>query len=362
MKLRFGAVVFFALAQGAWAQGSVTMFGLIDAGITYVSNESGGKNVKFDDGIFTPNLFGFRGVEDLGGGYRATFALVNQFSMANGSIVGGGIFARNAYVGVESDRVGSVTLGNQYDFMVDSLFAKGNAIAMDLTGLYGFRNGPFPRLALPANPTGAFDWDRTAGSKPVANSVKYSSPTVAGLSGGAMYAFGGVAGSVGANNTVSAGINYEMGSFGVGAAYTNEKYGPAAGAPSTSVRNWGAGMHYTLGAVTAKALLTTVHNSLNGAGVWMAEAGGVWKIQPDLFLGAKYMYMKGNEEVSNNHAHQVSAAIQYLLSKRTMVYLSADYQRANSGASAQINGILDANGASSSANQTAARIGLHTMF
>ena len=74
------------------------------------------------------------------------------------------------------------------------------------------------------------------------------------------------------------------------------------------------------------------------------------------------MYMKGNEEVSNNHAHQVSAAIQYLLSKRTMVYLSADYQRANSGASAQINGILDANGASSSANQTATRIGLHTMF
>ncbi|EGC99679.1 porin, partial [Burkholderia sp. TJI49] len=202
----------------------------------------------------------------------------------------------------------------------------------------------------------------TAGSKPVANSVKYSSPTIAGLSGGIMYAFGGVAGSVGANNTVSAGLNYESGPFGIGAAYTNEKYGAAAGTPSTSVRNWGVGMHYTIGAVTAKALLTTVHNSFNDAGVWMAEGGAVWAIRPDLFFGAKYMYMKGNEAVGRNHAHQLSAAFQYLLTKRTMVYVSADYQRANSGANAQINGVLDANGASSSASQAIARIGLHTLF
>jgi predicted porin len=362
MKLRFGAIAILAVAQSAWAQSSVTMFGLIDAGVTYVSNSGGGRNVKFDDGIFTPNLFGFRGVEDLGGGYRATFALVNQFSMANGAVIGSSIFGRNAYVGLESDRLGKLTLGNQYDFMVDSLFAKGNEISMDLTGLYGFRNGPFQRLALPGNPTGAFDWDRTAGSKPVSNSVKYSSPAVAGLSGGVMYAFGGVAGSVGADNAVSAGLNYESGPFGMGVAYTNEKYGRAPGVSSTSARNWGAGMHYDLGALTAKALVTTVHNSVNGARVWMAEAGGVWRVRPDVFFGAKYMYMKGNEAVSNNHAHQVSTALQYLLSKRTMVYLSADYQRANTGANAQINGVLDSNGASTSANQTVARIGLHTLF
>ncbi|WP_027816338.1 porin [Paraburkholderia bannensis] len=362
MKLRFGAVAIWVMTQGAWAQSSVTMFGLVDAGVTYVSNEGGSKNVKFDDGIYAPNLFGFRGAEDLGGGYRAIFALVNQFSMANGSIVGGGLFARNAYVGLESSQYGSITLGNQYEFMVDSLFSRGSTISNDLSGLYGFRNGPFQRLALPDNPTGAFDWDRTAGSKPIANSVKYTSPTVGGFSGGVLYSFGGVAGSVGADNAVSAGLNYEVGAFGAGAAYTNEKYGPAAGVPSTSVRNWGAGMHYSLGNVTAKALVTTVHNSFNGAGVWMAEAGAEWKVRPAILFGAKYMYMKGNEAVSNNHAHQFTASVEYFLSKRTAVYVSADYQRANSGANAQINGILDANGASSSANQLAARIGMHTVF
>ena len=45
-----------------------------------------------------------------------------------------------------------------------------------------------------------------------------------------------------------------------------------------------------------------------------------------------------------------------------MVYVSADYQRANNGANAQVNGVLDPNGASSSASQTVARIGLHTVF
>ena len=109
MKLRFGVFAMLAIAPGAYAQSSVTLYGLIDSGISYVSNEGGGKNVKFDDGIFTPNLFGLRGTEDLGGGYRATFALVNQFSMANGSIIGTGIFARNAYVGIESDRFGSAS-------------------------------------------------------------------------------------------------------------------------------------------------------------------------------------------------------------------------------------------------------------
>lgn len=241
-----------ALPAVSFAQSSVTMFGLMDAGISYVSNEGGHGNAKFDDNIFFPNLLGFEGKEDLGAGTRAIFRLVNQYSLGNGSIIGGGLFARQAYVGLENDRYGKLTLGNQYEFMVDALAAAGNEIAQDLVGLYGFRNGPFDKLALPNNPTGAFDWDRVAGSNRVANSVKYTSPSLSGLTFGALYGFGNVAGSVGANNTVSVGASYDNGPFGAGAAYTNQKYGASAGLPPTSVRNWGAGVHYTLGTVTGK--------------------------------------------------------------------------------------------------------------
>ncbi|AYZ62881.1 porin [Burkholderia multivorans] len=346
----------------AQAQSSITLFGLLDAGVSYVSNEGGHGNAKFDDGIYTPSMVGLRGSEDIGGGTRVIFQLVNQFAFGNGAIIGNGLFARTAYVGVQNDRFGTLTLGNQYEFMADTLFFSGIDAAGDIGGLYNLRNGPFQKLALPGNPTGAFDWDRMAGSQRVANSVKYVSPVVGGLKAGALYAFGGVPGSIGAGNTVSLSLDYEAGPFGAAAAYTNQKYGAQPGSAATSVRNWGAGAHYQLGQVKVSALVTTVRNAANGGAAWMSELGGVWQLAGPIRIGADYMYMKGNAVLDDNHAHQVTATLQYSLSKRTMVYASGVWQRASSGARAQINGVMDPDGASSGMNQAIARIGIHTIF
>ncbi|MFD1560073.1 porin [Paraburkholderia silviterrae] len=356
-----GAVL-AACATSAHAQSSVTLFGMMDAGVSYVSNEGGHGNMKFDDGIYTPNLFGLRGGEDLGGGTHAVFELLDQFSMANGATIGNGLFGRTAYVGLDNVRLGTLTLGNQYDFMPDFLFFTGDDAARDVGGLYNMRNGPFQKLALPGNPTGAFDWDRLAGSQRVASSVKYVSPVFGGLRAGALYGFGGVPGSFGANNTVSLGIDYTRGPSGADAAYTNVKYGAQPGAQAASVRNWGIGTHYGFGALTANALFTTVRNSASGGAVWMGEAGVVWRTGGPVLVGADYLYMKGNATLDNNHAHQFTASVQYWLSRRTMVYVSGVWQRASSGAAAQINGVLDPQGASDGANQAIARVGIHTAF
>src|SRR5471030_1924233 len=62
------------------AQSSVTLYGILDAGITYVNNTGGSHVVKFDDGISYGNRFGLKGTEDLGGGLKAIFVLENGFT------------------------------------------------------------------------------------------------------------------------------------------------------------------------------------------------------------------------------------------------------------------------------------------
>lgn len=369
MAKRFGkwlALAFPAMActpMASHAQSSATLFGLLDAGVSYVSNEGGKSNVKFDDGIFVPNLWGIRVTEDLGGGMHVVANLVDQFSVGTGSIITGqGLFGRNAYVGLTSDSFGSLTLGNQYDFMVDSLFSGMNDPAINF-GLYSFRSGPFNKIAIPSNPpfAGSFDWDRMAGGHPISNSIKYQSNDFAGFKFGALYGFGGVPGSLGAGNSVSAGVNYDRGPFGVAAAYTNVKY-YTAGQPQVTIRNWGVGAHYQLGKLTATALFTTVRNTFNGGAIFEGSAGASYALAPDWILAAGYMYMKGNGFLDNNHAHQISAIVNHILSKRTLIYAESVYQRTNEGAKALINGILDPTGSSSGPNQFIVRIGIKTSF
>jgi predicted porin len=355
------AAVLGVASSYACAQSSVTLFGLIDAGLTYVSNQGGHSAVKFTDGIYTPTLFGLTGTEDLGGGTKAVFRLVNQYQIGAGNILPGeGIFGREAWVGLDDARFGKLTFGNQFDLMFDSLAMSHNDPAFFAGGLYAFRAGPFTGLAIPQNPTGGFDWDRMTGEQ-LHNSVKYASPQWQGLSFGAMYAFGGVAGNFAEGSANSFGLNYVTGPFGIGAAWTEVKYaGALTTDPLVPIRNWGVGAHYDFGKVIVAALYTTARNRANGAYVYQGEIGANWSITPALSLGANYTYMKGNEALSNNHANQVGTALSYSLSKRTLVYAQGVYQRANSGAHAVIAGIVD--GDSSSATQAIARIGIQTAF
>jgi predicted porin len=361
-KFYIGVLFSVSSINLAFAQSNVTMYGLIDAGVSYISNESGHSVAKFDDGIFAPNLFGIQGAEDLGGGTKAIFKLEDQFYLGTGTTVQPGIFGRNAYVGLDDPRLGKLTLGNVYEFMFSSLTEHNNTPAQFSGGLYSFASGPFQNLGIPQNPTGSFAWDRTNGI-PINNAVKYQSPQIAGLSIGALYSFGGVAGSVGSNSGMSFGLNYDRGPFGLGAAYTEQKYpGSLDGTPQVPIRNWGAGAHYALGPTLTSASFVTVRNELTGAYAYSGQIATNWQITPAFSLGVSYMYMKGNEVLDDNHANQLNAILGYSLSKRTMAYVEGAYQRANSGAHADINGILNPSGSSSSASQAIARVGLRTTF
>ncbi len=350
----------------AYGQSSVTLWGLLDAGVSYISNTSGHSAWRLDDGIALPNLLGFRGTEDLGGGTRAVFQLVTQFTLqgnlvaqkSNGSGTGTGLFARNAWVGLDNARFGKLTLGRQYDFMVDTLFADvGADMAMYGGGFYGFRDGPFAKLGIPDSPPNeAFDFDRMNGDTPLGNAVKYTSPLLGGFRFGGMYAFGGVAGDFRQNSAESFGASYGAGAFAFGAAYTDVRYASLLG---DSIRNYGLGAKYRGDKLLLTALFTDTRNTHNGAVVNAAEVGALYQFTPAFSTSLAYTYMWGNEVVDRNHAHQWGAVAKYHLSKRTAVYLQSVYQLTNGGANASINGTF---GPSSSRSQFIGRIGMQTMF
>uniref|UniRef100_UPI0011842E36 porin n=1 Tax=Paraburkholderia sp. BCC1884 TaxID=2562668 RepID=UPI0011842E36 len=155
----------------AHAQSSVTLYGVLDAGITYQSNVAGKSRWSEGTGI-DQSLFGLRGSEDLGGGLKAIFTLESGFNLGNGRFSNdGGMFNRQAFVGLSS-QYGTVTLGRQYDSMVD-YFALTTA------------NGNWAGYLF-SHP---YDNDNTDNSFRLNNSVKYTSPDINGLHFGGTYAF-----------------------------------------------------------------------------------------------------------------------------------------------------------------------------
>lgn len=364
-KILICAVVPLALASEAHAQSSVTLFGLLDVGVSYVSNENGHHNFKADDSIWTPSIWGIRGVEDLGGGYKTVFELASQFSPNTGAGIPGpnADFNRQAFVGLEKDGLGRLTFGQQYNLMADFLFfppAKLDSSFM-YGGLYNMRQGPFAALGIPQNPTGSFDFDQIAGTSRVSNSVKATSVTFGGVRLGAMYGFGNRAASFAANNTIGFGVNYSIGGFGIGAAYNETKYASLNGGHD-GIRNFGGGMSQALGDLYLNALYTNTRNTLTGGMVQVIQVGGLYAFAPDLRLGGNYQYMKGNETLSHNKAQQITSALQYSLSKRTTVYVEGVFQWTGGDVEGGHNAWINGAGQSSTTHQAIGRLGLQTTF
>ncbi|HSV58808.1 MAG TPA: porin [Variovorax sp.] len=124
MKKSLVALAALAVAGAASAQSSVTLFGVLDAGISYYQNENtagveASQTVLSTSG-YNSSRIGFRGTEDLGGGLAASFwleaALGNDVGTAGvGSLTTASsqLFNRRSTVSL-SGRFGEMRLGRDY--------------------------------------------------------------------------------------------------------------------------------------------------------------------------------------------------------------------------------------------------------
>ncbi|MFP3624596.1 porin, partial [Burkholderia sp. SIMBA_051] len=76
MKLKAPASFALSLAIGqAHAQGTVTLYGIVDEGVNWTSNTGGHTLYNLTSGGIQASRLGFRGLEDLGGGISVLFVL-----------------------------------------------------------------------------------------------------------------------------------------------------------------------------------------------------------------------------------------------------------------------------------------------
>lgn len=131
MKKSLTAFAALAVCGLASAQSSVTLFGVVDAGVTYQSNTArdtvtglSNKQSKWSLGNsgYNSSRIGFRGTEDLGGGLAASFWLEAPITNDDGA-TGINTFNRRSTVSL-SGGFGEVRLGRDYTptFWNDTVF------------------------------------------------------------------------------------------------------------------------------------------------------------------------------------------------------------------------------------------------
>jgi predicted porin len=346
-KAIFAIASFASMLSTAQAQSSVTLYGTVDTGIAYFGNQQGtphsGGTFQMSPGNLSANRWGLKGSEDLGSGMSAIFKLESGFNIDNGKLgQGGRMFGRTAIVGLSDTHLGTVTLGRQYDPLID--------LIQPLTN-----DGAFAEVfATPG------DMDNYDNSFRTNNAVKYASPDYAGFRWSALYAFGGQPGGVGNGQTYAAAASYNHGPFGVGAGYfhansngTSGTFGglnpDATSYAIDSVAINGAFVsansiqiiraaadyvisHFTVGVSYSNVEYSNYATAFGNQNNTKFNTGQVflnYQITKAAIVGVGYNYTKGSGNGVTVSYNQFSFGADYFLSKRTDIYAVAGYQKAS---------------------------------
>lgn len=294
MKKSFLALALMSAFSGAaFAQSSVTIYGIVDMGVVRDDNGSGAKT-SLDSGVQNSSRLGFKGVEDLGSGLKANFVLEMGLKADTGASDQGGLaFGRQAYVGLSGD-FGSVNLGRQ------------KSVTYDI----GDNVDPF-HINLAGNMDRLFKT-----STRTDNAITYSTNSLSGFVGSLQYGFGEVAGNNSGNRKVGVSGVYAAGPVYAAIAY--EKLNDAAGNDANAGKKTFVGGTYDFTVVKAHAAYETIKGGTNDERIWMI--GATVPFGPGAFV-ADFIQAK-NKAVANADGKQFAIGYTYDLSKRTDIYTS----------------------------------------
>jgi len=325
---------------GAHAQSSVTLYGVVDANVEYVSNFSstvpnaanrfttgpGHSVVRMNSGGLSGSRFGMRGTEDLGGGMQAMFVLDSGFAIDNGQqSFGGRLFGRDAWVGLKREGVGRISFGRQTTSIYDGL---ANFTAAFYTNQYE-----------PGSSIGGF-------SSRSDNMAKYAGQfgavtAIAHWSfGNGVFGAGETPGQFRRDSGYGAALNYLGESFGIGIAH--DQYSPTLATIGDigNFRRTGIAGSYATGPLKfVGGYRWGLDKTGSGAPLWRDNfywIGTNYQATPALALTLAYYYddvrlanvsLNRLPAVDTKNRWQVLFIADYALSKKTDIYLTTAYAK-----------------------------------
>ena len=355
-----------ALALAAWgipalAQTNVQIYGSLDVGVDVVSDVSGSSLWAVNSGRRSPDRFGFRGSEDLGGGLQAFFRLESGLNTDTGAATRPDtLFNRYAAVGLQSATWGSLSFGHMPDFMYEWLPATSNAV---------------PGISASFNPG---NLDNLANRFQLDNAIKYESPTLGGFQFGAMNGFGEAADSHATNRRYAFGAQYRndglrlvaaysmfhnrtvdvRGTFGIG-SLLGQVIAPGGMFAADRYRVQGLGAAYDIGIFTPHLTLTDVKfgNRVGDATQRNVQLG----VNVDVTANKVNVLglSAGRSTFADREYKQINLFASHFLSKRTQAYVGLDHMKADGpGVRAALFGYQP----SSDDKQTLLRVGMQHQF
>lgn len=327
--------VISALALGlvsavAQAQSSVTVYGVVDAGLVLERGGAAGNTQNISSGVGSGSRIGFKGKEDLGGGMTAGFVLENGFTVDTGAAGQGGLlFGRQAYVCLSSKQAGAVSMGRQYMPYYKALRDVADPFVTGFAG--NVQNIFFP-------------------STRVDNSVEYITPRFNGFSADVLYGFGEVAGDSAKNRSIGGAVSYDNGPLSLVLAH-HQRDNATATAHS---RNTMLAGRYRIGGVTTHAAYSRNQDVL-GNGSRDALLGVSVAVGADKLL-ASYVD-RHDESPAHQRAHQVAVGYLHPLSVRTDLYAAYGHLVNRNGANFHVGTATD-----SGAGTTGLNLGVRHVF
>jgi predicted porin len=355
-----------AFVGAASAQSSVTMFGVVDLNVQSIDNDQRTYSMGTDGN--SSSRLGFRGVEDLGGGLKASFWLEMGLSADTGG--SGGLWGNSTASNANRlffNRRSTVSLSNQWGELRlgrDYVPTFWNWTAFDPFGTNGV--GSSTNLALSQGLRTELQGGATYGTLVRANNmVSYVLP--AGTAGPGLYGQVSVAAGEGANGNKYWGgrIGYAAGPFDIAAAYGQSEELLAGSGIDADVWNVAASWNFGFmklsgfyGVIDVDGIPVAL--SANGAAgrdnwfIGISAPFGQWN-----FKGS-YGATSGNDAFNGDDATQWALGVDYNLSKRTALY--ATWSSINNDNRAQFVVSTQASGLTPGNNSNGGQIGVRHSF